>query len=285
MKLVIVTGLSGSGKSIALHTLEDLGYYCIDNLPMFLLQHLAQELAERRNPCYRKTAVGIDARGQVEDLKDLPTLVQGLRGRAVACEIVFLDAQDETLLRRFSETRRKHPLSGKERPLEDAIRLERRLLGTVRSNADLCIDTSNTTQHQLRDLIRHRLDERPHQGIALLCQSFGYKYGVPRDADFVFDVRCLPNPYWELGLRPLTGRDAEVAKFLQQDPTTCRLQDQLARFVEEWLPVFEADGRTYLTVALGCTGGQHRSVFMAEWLAERLRKAGREIQIRHRELQ
>jgi RNase adapter protein RapZ len=285
MKLVIVTGLSGSGKSIALHTLEDLDYYCIDNLPMFLLQHLAQELADQREPCYRKTAVGIDARGQVEDLKILPALVRGLRERGVGCEIVFLDAQDETLLRRFSETRRKHPLSGKEHPLEDAIHLERRLLGPVRSAADLCIDTSNTTQHQLRDLIRQRLDERPQRGIALLCQSFGYKYGVPRDSDFVFDVRCLPNPYWDPGLRPLTGRDPAVTDFLQRDPTTCRLQEQLARFVEEWLPVFEADGRTYLTVALGCTGGQHRSVFMAEWLAARLRTAGREIQIRHRELQ
>jgi len=285
MKLIIVTGLSGSGKSIALHTLEDLGYYCIDNLPMFLLEHLAREMAEKRKPCYRKTAAGVDARGQPEDLKEIPALVQGLRRRELASEIIFLDAQDETMVRRFSETRRRHPLSDKDRPLEEAIQLERRLLGRVRSNADLCIDTSSTTQHQLRDLIRHRLDERPQQGIALLCQSFGYKYGVPRDADFVFDVRCLPNPYWEPRLRPLTGRDAEVAGFLQNDPTTRRLQEQIARFVEEWLPTFEADGRTYLTVAFGCTGGQHRSVFMAEWLAERLRKIGREIQLRHRELQ
>ncbi len=284
MKLLMVTGLSGSGKSIALHTLEDLGYYCIDNLPLFLLRNLAQEIAEKRQDCYAKTAVGVDARNQGGDLSALPALVSDLRAQGLSCEIVFLDAQDEILIKRFGETRRKHPLSGDGQPLAEAIARERGLLEPVLNAADLRVDTSHTTQHQLRDLIRLRLSEGGEPRLSVLFQSFGFKHGVPRDADFVFDMRSLPNPYWEQGLRPYTGLDAPVQGFLDQNPRADQLARDLGDFLHRWLPAFESDGRNYLTVAFGCTGGQHRSVYMAERLARRFKQDGRDVRIRHREL-
>lgn len=284
MKLIIITGLSGSGKSIALHTLEDLGYYCIDNLPMCLLQALAQELTEKPAGIYRRTAVGIDARNQHDDLRELPRLVREIRENGIECHIVFLEAQDDTLIKRFSETRRKHPLSDRQRTLAEAIQTERSLLEPVQSSADLRIDTTHTNQHQLRDIIRGRLDEKPGRAISLLFQSFGYKHGVPRDADFVFDVRSLPNPHWEANLRPLSGLDPAVGQFLEQDPSVLELLGDITGFLERWIPSFEADGRNYLTVALGCTGGQHRSVYLVERLAAHFQEQGRQVVTRHREL-
>jgi UPF0042 nucleotide-binding protein len=284
MKLIIVTGLSGSGKSVALHTLEDLGYYCIDNLPLFLLRPLATELTGERGGISQQTAVGIDARNQSDDLRQLPELVKQMQQSGIRCEIVFLEAQDDTLIRRYSETRRKHPLTDEERPLAEAIQLERTLMEPFLRDADLRIDTTHTNPHELREIIRNRLGEKREQEISLLFESFGYKHGVPRDVDFVFDVRCLPNPHWDPKLRPYTGLDPEVGQFLEQDPRVNKLREDLVTFLERWVPWFEKDGRNYLTIAVGCTGGQHRSVYLVERLADHFRGNGRQVLTRHREL-
>jgi len=284
MKLVIVTGLSGSGKSIALHTLEDQGFYCIDNLPIRLLQAFADQLIRERETPYQRTAVGIDARNRSSELPLVPALARRLRDQGIACEILFLDAEHDTLIRRFSETRRKHPLTTPERPLAEAIRLEQQLMEPFQSNADLHIDTTHTTVHELRDILRSRVAERPENAGSVLVQSFGFKHGVPRDADFVFDVRCLPNPYWQVALRPLTGRDQAVIQFLEQDPQVLEMRDDLIDFLDRWIPRFASDGRSYLTVAIGCTGGQHRSVYMVDQIAEHFREEGRRVLTRHREL-
>ncbi len=284
IRLIIVSGLSGSGKSIALHTLEDLGYYCIDNLPIYLLQAMVNELKQRPESIYPKMAVSIDARNQTSDLHRLPDLVRDIREQGVHSEMIFLEAQDEVLLRRFSETRRKHPLSDEEHPLSDAIQLEREILEPYLSSADLRIDTSRTNQHELRDIIRSHMDDRGPKNISLQFQSFGYKHGVPRDVDFVYDVRCLPNPHWEQELRSLTGMDSKVATFLASSDRVQQLKIDIITFLERWVPIFEEDGRSYLTIAIGCTGGQHRSVYLVEQLSAHFENSGRDTIIRHREL-
>ncbi len=284
IKLIIVSGLSGSGKSIALHTLEDLGYYCIDNLPMYLLQAMANELKQNPESIYKKMAVSIDARNQIDDLHRLPDLVKDIREHGVHSQMIFLEAQDDVLLRRFSETRRKHPLTNEDRPLAEAIKLERKILEPYLSNADLRIDTTLTNQHELRDLIRSHMDERGPRKISLQFQSFGYKHGVPRDVDFVYDVRCLPNPHWVQELRALTGLNPEVVKFLEDSDLAQQLKKDIVDFLERWVPIFEEDGRSYLTVAIGCTGGQHRSVYLVEQLAAHFQGCGRDTITRHREL-
>ena len=283
MKLLVITGLSGSGKSIALHTLEDLGYYCIDNLPLFLLEELARRLIGRRDGAFDRTAVGIDVRNVPGELSTLPPLVKELRSQGVDCRIVYLDASNDSLIKRFSETRRKHPLADGERPLEEAMRLERQLLEPILGSADLHIDTTHTNIHQLRDQIRARL-EKPDDGISILLMSFGFKHGVPRDVDFVFDVRCLPNPHWQTELRPLTGRDRAVATFLETCPEVREMINDLSAFFDRWIPTFQADARGYLTIAVGCTGGQHRSVYIAERLGKHLAQQGLSVLLRHREL-
>jgi UPF0042 nucleotide-binding protein len=284
MELVIVSGLSGAGKSVALHTLEDLGYYCIDNLPLFLLKGLAVGLEDLSKPAYRKTAVGIDARNQSEHLRELPALIEGLQTRSFLCRVLYLEAQPETLIKRFSETRRKHPLTDRDRSLAEAIDLERQLLEPILSDADLRIDTTHTNVHQLRDLVRERFSGDTQSQLSILLQTFGFKHGVPRDADFVLDVRCLPNPHWQPALRTLTGLDAKVAEFLEQARDATELRDDLVRFFDRWVPCFEADGRSYLTIAIGCTGGQHRSVYMADQLRRHFETQGRRVIVRHREL-
>ncbi len=284
MKLILVTGLSGSGKTVALHTLEDLGYYCIDNLPVFLLRELAERLAHEHQPLFARSAVGIDARNQTEQLQEVPQIVTGLRAQGVHCEILVLEAQTETLIKRFSETRRKHPLTQAQRSLGEAIELERRLLEPILSLADLRVDTTHTNIHQLRDLIRGQVEDKATSEVSLLLLSFGFKHGVPRDVDFVFDMRCLPNPHWQAELRPLTGLDGAVIGFLEGDPLVDRMRGDLIGFLEQWIPHFEADGRSYLTIALGCTGGQHRSVYMTEQLHRHFEQAGRRVLTRHREL-
>jgi RNase adapter protein RapZ len=284
MKLILVTGLSGSGKTVALHTLEDLGYYCIDNLPVFLLRELAERLAHEHQPLFARSAVGIDARNQTEQLQEVPQIVTGLRAQDVHCEILVLEAQTETLIKRFSETRRKHPLTQAQRSLGEAIELERRLLEPILSLADLRVDTTHTNIHQLRDLIRGRVEGKATSEVSLLLLSFGFKHGVPRDVDFVFDMRCLPNPHWQAELRPLTGLEGAVIGFLEGDPLVDRMRGDLIGFLEQWIPHFEADGRSYLTIALGCTGGQHRSVYMTEQLRRHFEQAGRRVLTRHREL-
>ncbi len=281
MRLVIVSGLSGSGKSLALATLEDAGFYCIDNLPVALLEAFGQHIAQTEFTTHY--AVGIDARNRPDDLAHFPAIIASLASQGLATEIVFLDADDATLLKRFSETRRRHPLSGPEKPLSEAIRGERDLLMPLHERADLTVDTTHTTLHELRGLIRARLTEDRAQ-LSLQIESFGYKHGTPADADFVFDSRCLPNPHWQPELRPFTGLDPIVAEYLANIPTVERYRKQLSQFLDDWLPVFEAENRSYLTVAIGCTGGQHRSVYLAEAVATALRQRSAAVTVRHREL-
>lgn len=283
MKLVIVSGLSGSGKSVALHTLEDLGYYCIDNLPAGLLSSLANELTGAPHPVER-AAVGIDARNLPQALEHVGETLEELRTHAIDSEILFLTCETDTLIKRFSETRRRHPLSYSGLSLADAIDRETQLLEPISQSADLFIDTSQTSLHQLRDLVRQRVARRNDHTLSLLFQSFGYKHGIPPDADFVFDARCLPNPHWQPRLRPLTGRDQAVVDFLESEPPVTAMFASLCRFFEQWIPAFEAENRSYLTVAIGCTGGQHRSVYLTERLAEHFRSRYPSVATRHREL-
>jgi RNase adapter protein RapZ len=292
MRLVIVSGLSGSGKSVALHTLEDVGFYCIDNLPLFLLENLALGLHEGRDDAFTLTAVGVDARTSQgtgadagrDELGHLPELVRTARARGIGCDVLFLDARTETLIKRFSETRRKHPLTRGDRSLDEAIRLERSLLEPIRSCADIRIDTTQTNVHELRDLVRSRLVGGASPKASILLQSFGFKHGVPHDVDFVFDLRCLPNPHWQPELRHLTGRDRPVIAFLDASEEFCRMRTDLQDFFDRWIPRFETDGRSYLTVAIGCTGGQHRSVYMTESLRHHFEAGGHQVMVRHREL-
>ncbi|NOR39650.1 MAG: RNase adapter RapZ [Gammaproteobacteria bacterium] len=285
MSMIIISGLSGSGKSIALNALEDLGFYCIDNLPVGLLDAFANEIHDQHARPISKVAAGIDARNHPDQLNRFPDIIAGLRKMGIACKILFLQADDATLLKRFSETRRKHPLSDVDMPLADAIEEERRLLEPIIANADLFIDTSRTNVHQLRKLVMETQGATDTTGFSLLLRSFGYKHGIPADADFVFDVRCLPNPHWEPGLRNLTGLDKKVAEFLEQETMVQNLYDHLEQFLTTWIPCFRADNRSYLSVAIGCTGGQHRSVYIVERLKKHLDKQVGDIVIRHRELE
>ncbi len=286
MKLVIVSGLSGSGKTIALHTLEDAGYVCVDNLPLALLTPFVEarlKLVERADDY---AAIGIDIRGGVDELNELQRQLKQLRQTAhgLRIHVIFLYAEPSVLLRRFSETRRPHPLTRKGLPLDEALSTEARLLAPLREEADLVIDTSYSNLHELRALLRTRLLDNPQVKLNLLLQSFGYKYGIPSDSDFIFDVRCLPNPHWYAHLRPLTGRDPEVIQFLSSQAEAQSMLEQLEHMLTSWLPLFEREQRQFLSVSLGCTGGQHRSVFMVERLAERLRSHYPNLAIRHREL-
>lgn len=283
-QLVIISGLSGSGKTVALHTLEDTGYYCIDNLPVSMLAAYGRHIRDLPTGDQTPHAVGIDARNRPDDLKRFDTILQELRDQGIRARIVFLTADETTLIKRFSETRRRHPLSGKDIPLADAIGREHHLLTPIQSKADLVIDTTATTIHQLRELVRKRL-ARTVPGLSILFQSFGFKHGIPGDADFVFDVRCLPNPHWEPTLRPLTGKDPEVVDYLEEQPEVIRMGTQIREFLSEWIPHFERENRSYLTVAIGCTGGQHRSVYLAEMLGAYFRRRhGQHVTVRHREL-
>lgn len=285
MSMIIISGLSGSGKSIALNALEDIGFYCIDNLPVGLLDAFANEIHDQHTTPISKVAAGIDARNHPDQLNRFPDIIAGLRKMGITCRILFLQADDATLLKRFSETRRKHPLSDADMPLADAIEEERRLLEPIIANADLFIDTSRTNVHQLRKLVMEIQGTMDATGFSLLLRSFGYKHGIPADADFVFDVRCLPNPHWEPGLRNLTGMDKKVVAFLEQETMVQKLYDHLEQFLTIWIPCFRADNRSYLSVAIGCTGGQHRSVYMVERLKKHLDKQIGDIVIRHRELE
>ncbi|MCP5143137.1 MAG: RNase adapter RapZ [Chromatiales bacterium] len=285
MKFIIVSGLSGAGKSVALATIEDLGYFAIDNLPVALLRGLADQiLAGADANRYERTAVGIDARNDASALDQLPAILEELRARGILTIVVFLQADDDELLKRFHETRRKHPLTSDQRALADAVKLERTLLEPLMESADLVIDTTGTNQHQLRDILVQRLEPDSRGRLSMLVQSFGFKHGVPTDVDFVFDVRCLPNPHWEPRLRALTGRDREVVEFLEADDSVHAMLGDIEAFLERWVPAFENSNRTYLTIAIGCTGGQHRSVYVAERVAEHFRGKRDNVILRHREM-
>ena len=283
VKLLIISGRSGSGKSTALNMLEDHGYYCIDNLPASLLPALAQRVSEQGDEA-PQVAVSIDARNIPSDLEQVPAIIGKLRQGALRTEIIFLDASSPTLIKRFSESRRKHPLTTDKIGLRQAINMETTLLEQIALLASLSIDTSNMSLHQLREMIRTRVVEREDSGLALIFESFGYKYGVPIDADVVFDVRCLPNPYWEEELRPLTGQDDKVKQWLQAQPAMEDMYADLCQYLDKWLPRFEENNRSYMTVAIGCTGGQHRSVYLSERLRRHFAGKLSNVQVMHREL-
>ncbi len=284
MRLIIISGISGSGKSVALHALEDLDFYCIDNLPIGMLPALADQILQSSQTAYPNFAVGIDARNLSGDLTEFPFLLKDIRGKKLRSEVYFLAADDATLIKRFSETRRKHPLTDENVPLSEAIAQERLMLEPISSCADLMIDTSLTNIHQLRDLMRERVLGSGGEKTSLLIESFGFKHGIPVDADFVFDVRCLPNPHWIPELRTKTGLDEEVANYLEQHDDVKEMYSDIQHFLTRWIGRFEADSRSYLTVAIGCTGGQHRSVYMAEQITKALRKERQQVLVRHREL-
>jgi UPF0042 nucleotide-binding protein len=283
-RLIVVSGLSGSGKSVALHVLEDLGYYCIDNLPAALLKSAVTQLTDGEDSTDNFVAVGIDARNRRSDLATLPGLVAEFRSHDYLTDVLFLQADDDILLKRYSETRRRHPLAESGSELLSAIRNEREMLSEVINTADLIIDTSRTSVYELSDIIHERVDQRPRHSMSVLIESFGFKHGIPPDADFVFDLRCLPNPYWTVELRGLTGLDDEVAGFLDSHEAFVAMHDDILHFLLRWIPAYRDAHRGYLTVAIGCTGGQHRSVYMARKLAASLQNHDEPVSIRHNEL-
>jgi len=281
LSLIVISGRSGSGKSTALNVLEDMDYYCIDNLPVSLLTPLISRLSS--DLTINKVAVSIDARNIADDLVLFPGIILGFDGGIVESTVIFLDSQSPALVKRFSETRRKHPLSNQVTDLREALELESKLLDPISGLAALTIDTTSLTIHELRDEIRTRVAREIHE-FALLFLSFAYKRGVPVDADLVFDVRCLPNPHWSPDLRSLCGLDEPVQSFLNQQPAFIEMFTDLFEYLNKWLPKFEVNNRSYLTVAVGCTGGQHRSVFMCQKLFDNYRSSFANVQVRHREL-
>jgi RNase adapter protein RapZ len=273
--------LSGSGKSVALHLLEDLGYYCIDNIPAALLKAFISHSVQSTSTLYGRTAVGIDARNTSDEIMLVPALVDELRRSGIDCELVFLTANDDELLRRYAETRRSHPLGRGGESLREAINAERRVLEPILHAADLVVDTSRMGVHELRDQIHHRVERRHRLRLSMQFESFGFKYGIPGDADFVFDARSLPNPYWDTTLRDLDGRAAPVIQFLEGHTNVKRYIADIVQFMEPRLPEFSASNRRYLTVAIGCTGGQHRSVYIAEQLAQLFAGHHVDVRVRH----
>ena len=277
MQLFLISGLSGSGKSIALKVLEDSGYYCVDNLPVEILPALMNQLGQAG---YKRIAVSIDVRSG-SSVQQLPQQIAQLKQQGMDVHLLFLDAQTDTLVKRFSETRRRHPLSDDKRTLPECVQLERELLANIASIGHH-IDTSDLRANALQSWVRDFI-KVDRANLTLLFQSFGFKHGIPLDADLVFDVRCLPNPHYDPLLRPLTGRDAAVVEFLENTPSADKMYDDIRKFVADWLPCFIADNRSYLTVAIGCTGGQHRSVYFAEKLARHF-EVQQQVLLRHREL-
>lgn len=284
MKLLIVSGLSGSGKSIVLDTLEDCGYYCIDNLPIALLAGFVSQVMEDDQSTYEKTAIGIDARNQSNSLLYFSDILRTIHEQGIKCEIIFLQAEEDILLKRYSETRRKHPLTSSTIALKEALGIEKEMLKAVLRHADTVLDTSRTSVQQLRELIKTQVENTNDQHLSLQFQSFGFKHGVPLDVDFIFDARCLPNPYWDIKLRGFTGKDRPIEDFLRKSDSAQELFQDICAFLERWVPRFDIDNRSYLTVGIGCTGGQHRSVYLVEMLVKHFKKSDLNVIIRHREL-
>lgn len=284
MQLVIISGRSGSGKSIALQALEDVGFYAIDNLPAMLLSPLIDELRSEQS-LRTSVAVSIDARNLPHALERFPSLLDEVRSRGVDCRVIYLTADSRILLERYSATRRRHPLTrGSEMTLAEAIDREEASLGEIRDLTDLVIDTSRLSVHDLRGRINEQVTNQGNDDLTLTIESFGFKRGVPLDADIVFDARCLPNPFWDPSLREFTGRDACVIEFLEEHAVVADMQHDIFAWIERWLPHYQASQRSYLTVAIGCTGGQHRSVYLAEQLAHLLASRHPGVRLRHREL-
>ena len=279
MKLLVVSGRSGSGKSVALRVMEDLGYYCVDNIPVNLLPTLATTVMGQ----YERVAVSIDVRNLPQEPDELAEILSYLP-RKLELTILYLDADHSSLIKRFSETRRLHPLSHQAMSLDEAIQREQQLLDPISSRADLYIDTTELIIHQLAVLLRERILGEKTGRLVMLFESFGFKYGIPKEADYVFDARFLPNPHWEPALKPLTGLDQPVKDYLASEPIVGKYIWQINSFISSWLPHLERNNRSYLTIAIGCTGGQHRSVYIAECLAESYRSQREDVLILHREL-
>ncbi|ANS84342.1 RNase adapter RapZ [Vibrio scophthalmi] len=282
MRLIVVSGQSGAGKSVALRVLEDLGYYCVDNLPVNLLNVFVQSIQGSK----QNVAVSIDIRNLPEEPTLVNDVLQKLK-QETDVSVLFLDANKDTLLKRYSETRRIHPLSlaHESTSLEQAIEKEKSILSPLKEHADLIIDSSNQSLHELSENVRRRVEGRERKDLVMVFQSFGFKYGLPSDADYVFDVRFLPNPHWEPDLRPLTGLDAPIKSYLESHQEVIELKLQVQKFIEHWLPMLEKNNRSYLTVAIGCTGGKHRSVYLTQQIGEYFAELGHQVQIRHTSLE
>ena len=281
MRLIIVSGLSGSGKSVALHMLEDIDFYCVDNIPAALLKPFISHTVRGMGDTYPRTAVGLDARNRPNEIEIIPSMVNELRRSGISCEVIYLHASEGVLLKRYAETRRKHPLVSGDVSLREAIAIERQLLEPITMAADWVIDTSRIGVHDLREMIARRIDRGRDGRLSLMFESFGYKHGIPGDADFVFDVRSLPNPYWQPSLRGLTGLDRSIIDYLQGQEAVGALIEDLCQFLGKRISEFARTGRSYLTVAVGCTGGQHRSVYVAERLAAHFRSTYPLVLTRH----
>jgi UPF0042 nucleotide-binding protein len=282
--LIVVSGLSGAGKNAALHALEDLGYYCVDNLPICLLDEFARHILADRSLAFQRVAVGIDVRNPPACLDEFPAAMDRLTAQGIAIEVLFLECDERTLLRRFTDTRRGHPLSSLALALPAAIEEERGLLAPLFARATVRLDTSHTTIHHLRARIQVLFGGELGSKLFLQIFSFGFKQGTPLDADFLFDLRCLPNPYWQPGLRGLPGTAPEVIAYLEAEPTVAAMHSDIRDFLNRWIRAFEAEGRRYLTVAFGCTGGHHRSVYMAERISAHFRASGTPTVLTHRDL-
>lgn len=284
MRMIIVSGRSGSGKSTALDVLEDNGFYCVDNLPAGLLPELAERALINTELAEPLLAVSIDARNLPSHLTRFPQMLAEVRARNIQCDVLYLDADEATLLKRFSETRRRHPLSTSHRSLAEAIRDESALLGPIIDLADLKINTTHLNLYQLRDTLKLRLLNKPEPGTAFLIESFGFKRGMPVDADLVFDVRCLPNPYWKPELRDHSGLEQPVIEYLAAQADVEEMFQDIFAYLNKWLPRFAASNRSYVTIAIGCTGGHHRSVYLTERLGKVLQQSLKNVQVRHRDL-
>jgi len=283
VRIVIVSGLSGSGKSVALDTLEDEGFYCVDNMPCTLISGLIEHVARLSGEAVELLAIGIDARSAGASMAAFNDALDML-SKNFSAEIMFLETNQATLIKRFSETRRKHPLTSGDATLVSAIELETDLLRSIRLRADIVIDTSALNLHQLREIIRKQVIHTEHTGPALQIQSFGFKHGSPANTDFVFDVRCLPNPYWNPSIRANTGVEQPVIDFLEEHQSVQDMFNDIANFLDRWLPVFQQENRAYLTVSIGCTGGRHRSVYLASKLAKHFSTSRENVTLTHREL-
>lgn len=284
MRLIVISGHSGSGKTSALNILEDVGFTCMDNLPASLLPELINQLREQTSDPELKLAVGIDARNLVGDLTKIPKILSTIENLGVQVDVIFLKAQRTDLLRRYSETRRKHPLSSDTTGLKEAIDMEESIISPIAKVASLTVDTSGLTLHQLRDLVKNTIVPNNEQQMSILFESFGFKQRIPNGSDFVFDVRCLPNPYWKTELRTQTGNDSGVITFLESQVDVASMLADIIGYLTRWIPKFQANNRSYLTISIGCTGGQHRSVYIANRLHEHFSQQYNFVQVMHKEL-